>query len=75
MGLNLRRRFEATSALEMPMQPRSSVRDFVPMAFAGVMLVTAFAFAGHYIGRNADAHNAVIEDSLPLVTPTSALAT
>ncbi|MDE2447138.1 MAG: cell wall hydrolase, partial [Alphaproteobacteria bacterium] len=26
-------------------------------------------------GRSADAHNAVIEDSLPLVTPTSALAT
>ena len=57
------------------MHPKSSLRDFVPMAFAGVMLVTAFAFAGHYIGRNADAHNMATEDLSPLVMPRSALAT
>jgi spore germination cell wall hydrolase CwlJ-like protein len=74
-GLNRRRRFEANGSLELAAHPRSSVRDFVPMAFAGVMLVTAFAFAGHYVGRNADAHNAVIEDAVPLVMPTSALST
>jgi spore germination cell wall hydrolase CwlJ-like protein len=70
-----RRRFEELNSLEMPVQPKSQLRDLVPMAFAGVMLVTAFAFAGHYIGRNADAHNATVEDSVPLVMPTSALAT
>jgi spore germination cell wall hydrolase CwlJ-like protein len=73
--LQRRRRFEDLNYLENPVQPKSQLRDLVPMAFAGVMLVTAFAFAGHYIGRNADAHNATIEDSVPLVMPTSALAT
>jgi spore germination cell wall hydrolase CwlJ-like protein len=70
-----RRRFEELNSLEIPVQPKSQLRDLVPMAFAGVMLVTAFAFAGHYIGRNADAHNATVEDNIPLVMPTSALAT
>ncbi len=28
------------------------------MAFGGIMLMAAFAFAGHYLGRNAEAHNA-----------------
>jgi spore germination cell wall hydrolase CwlJ-like protein len=74
-GLQRRRRFEDLNYLEVPVQPKSQLRDLMPMAFAGVMLVTAFAFAGHYIGRNADAHNATIEDSVPLVMPTSALAT
>ena len=36
------------------------------------MLVTAFAFAGHYMGQNAVAHNALPGDRLePLVAPTS----
>ena len=74
-GLHRRRRFEDLNSLETAMHPKSSLREFVPMAFAGVMLVTAFAFAGHYIGRNADAHNAAIDESAPLVMPTSALAT
>ena len=74
-SLNKRRRFEDLDSLEIAAHPKSSIRDLVPMAFAGVMLVTAFAFAGHYIGRNADAHNAVVEDMAPLVMPTSALAT
>ena len=74
-SLNRRRQFENLNSLEIAAHPRSSIRDFVPMAFAGVMLVTAFAFAGHYIGRNADAHNASVGDLVPLVMPTSALAT
>ena len=74
-NLHRRRRFEDLNSLETAVHPRSTLRDFVPMAFAGVMLVTAFAFAGHYIGRNADAHNAAVEDMAPLVMPTSALAT
>ena len=73
--LQRRRRFEDLNSLENPVQPKSQLRDLVPMVFAGVMLVTAFAFAGHYIGRNADAHNATVEDTAPLVMPTSALAT
>ena len=74
-GLHRRRRSEDLNMLETAVHPKSAFRDFVPMAFAGVMLVTAFAFAGHYIGRNADAHNAAIEDMAPLVMPTTALAT
>jgi spore germination cell wall hydrolase CwlJ-like protein len=74
-GLQRRRRFEDLSYLEVPVQPKSQLRDLMPIAFAGVMLVTAFAFAGHYIGRNADAHNATAEEAVPLVMPTSALAT
>ena len=74
-SLRRQRRFEDNNSLETAVHPKSSLHDFVPMAFAGVMLVTAFAFAGHYIGRNADAHNAAVEDMAPLVMPTTALAT
>jgi hypothetical protein len=36
------------------------------MAFGGIMLMAAFAFAGHYLGRNAEAHNvAAIADLKP----------
>jgi spore germination cell wall hydrolase CwlJ-like protein len=55
--------------------PRQSFKDYVPYGVAGVMLVVSFAFAGHYIGRNADAHNVAFDEALPLVSPTSSLAT
>ena len=58
-----------------PVPARNGLREFVPFVFAGLMLVTAFAFAGHYIGRNASAHNATIDEIQPLISPTSALAT
>jgi spore germination cell wall hydrolase CwlJ-like protein len=35
------------------------------MAFGGVMLMAAFAFAGHYMGRNAEAHNAIAVNLKP----------
>jgi spore germination cell wall hydrolase CwlJ-like protein len=60
---------------EEPQVQRNGIMDYVPFVFAGVMLVTAFAFAGHYIGRNAQAHNASINEIQPLVVPTTALAT
>ena len=41
---------------------RTSVLSYVPYAFGGAMLVASFAFAGHYMGRNADAHDLVGED-------------
>jgi spore germination cell wall hydrolase CwlJ-like protein len=44
---------------------KSGWRDHVPMAFGGIMLMAAFAFAGHYIGRNAEAHNVVVADLKP----------
>lgn len=49
-----------------PLQPeeRSSVLGYVPYVFGGAMLVASFAFAGHYMGRNADAHGLILEDSL-----------
>ena len=37
---------------------RSALSEYGPMVFGGVMLVMAFAFAGHYMGQNAIAHNA-----------------
>jgi spore germination cell wall hydrolase CwlJ-like protein len=42
------------------------------MAFGGIVLVMAFAFAGHYMGQNAVAHNADPADVLENVSaPTS----
>ena len=60
---------------EEPVPVRNGLREFVPFVFAGLMLVTAFAFAGHYIGRNASAHNISIDEIQPLISPTSTLAT
>lgn len=60
---------------EEPVPVRNGVRDYVPFVFAGLMLITAFAVAGHYIGRNANAHNINIDDTQPLISPTSTLAT
>jgi len=37
---------------------RSFIGEYGPMVVGGVMLVLAFAFAGHYMGQNAVAHNA-----------------
>jgi spore germination cell wall hydrolase CwlJ-like protein len=41
------------------------------MGFGGVMLVMAFAFAGHYMGQNAIAHNAEPGDVLEVVSAPS----
>ena len=42
------------------------------MTFGGVMLIMAFAFAGHYMGQNAIAHNATPGETLePFVAPSS----
>ncbi len=53
-------------------EKRSSLVKAVPMLAGGSLLVLAFAFAGHYMGRNAEAHNAgptaVLE---PLSSPSS----
>jgi hypothetical protein len=58
-----------------PLQPeRSGALSYVPYAFGGAMLVASFAFAGHYMGRNADAHSLVAEDE-PLVAVTSPVST
>jgi spore germination cell wall hydrolase CwlJ-like protein len=46
------------------------------MAAGGVLLVLAFAFAGHYMGRNAIAHNAVPEAHFDaVVAPASTIVT
>ncbi len=60
---------------EEPVSERSGLREYVPFVFAGLMLVAAFAFAGHYIGRNASAHNISVDEFQPLISPTTALAT
>jgi spore germination cell wall hydrolase CwlJ-like protein len=41
------------------------------MAFGGLFLVMAFAFAGHYLGQNAVAHNADPDDVLESVASPS----
>lgn len=59
-----------------PLQPErssGSVLSYVPYAFGGAMLVASFAFAGHYMGRNADAHSLVLDD--PQTTITSPVST
>jgi spore germination cell wall hydrolase CwlJ-like protein len=53
-------------------EKRSALGEYGPMAFGGVMLVMAFAFAGHYMGQNAIAHNADAGQTLePVVAPSS----
>jgi hypothetical protein len=47
---------------------RSALAEYGPMAFGGVVLVMAFAFAGHYMGQNAVAHNADPNDVLESVS-------
>ncbi len=39
-------------------EKRSFLAEFGPMVVGGFLLVLAFAFAGHYMGQNAVAHNA-----------------
>jgi spore germination cell wall hydrolase CwlJ-like protein len=52
---------------------RSSVLSYAPYAFGGAMLIVSFAFAGHYMGRSADAHSLVVEEQQ--VTMTSPVST
>jgi spore germination cell wall hydrolase CwlJ-like protein len=46
-----------------PLEPeRISILRYVPYAFGGAMLIASFAVAGHYMGRNADAHGLPPDD-------------
>lgn len=45
---------------------RGRLREYAPVAFGGVLLVLSFAFAGHYMGKNAVAHNAIPDETLAL---------
>ena len=46
------------------------VQEYAPFVFGGVMLIAAFAFAGNYMGQNANARNAPPdEQELNLVSP------
>jgi spore germination cell wall hydrolase CwlJ-like protein len=57
---NRRSYASAYDAFELEQPPAKSVmRDLMPYVFGGAMLVAAFAFAGHQLGRNAIAHTAV----------------
>ncbi len=57
-------------------EKRGALREFGPMVFGGIMLVMAFAFAGHYMGQNAVAHNAIPGETLePAVAPVSNIVT
>ncbi|MCB1378864.1 MAG: cell wall hydrolase [Alphaproteobacteria bacterium] len=50
---------------------RGAVREYAPIAFGGAMLIVSFAFAGHYMGKNADAHNAMADESLSAIAAPS----
>ena len=52
-------------------EKRSFLAEFGPMVVGGVMLVLAFAFAGHYMGQNAVAHNADPGDMIESLSPPS----
>ena len=43
-------------------EQRSAFSEYSPIVVGGLMLVAAFAFAGHYIGSNASA-NTVAENA------------
>jgi hypothetical protein len=59
-----------------PRKDRGLVRDYGPFAFGGTMLVLAFAFAGHYMGQQAIAHNSAPNESLDaVVAPTTSIVT
>lgn len=53
-------------------QDNGGFRELAPYVFGGAMLVAAFAFAGHQLGRNADAHNAGPDIQVP-ATQTAAV--
>jgi hypothetical protein len=44
---------------------KGGLGDIAPYIFGGAMLVAAFAFAGHQLGRNAVAHNAGPDIEVP----------
>jgi spore germination cell wall hydrolase CwlJ-like protein len=55
-------------------EERNGVLSYVPYVFGGAMLVASFAFAGHYMGRNADAHGLIPEEAnIAVSSPVSTL--
>jgi spore germination cell wall hydrolase CwlJ-like protein len=69
------RRRQELQNYEAEQESQGFVSEYLPFVLAGLMLVAAFAFAGHYIGRNAQAHNMSTDEVMPLVMPTTTLAT
>jgi spore germination cell wall hydrolase CwlJ-like protein len=53
---------------------RGGFGDIAPYIFGGVMLVAAFAFAGHQLGRNAVAHNAAPDIEVPAALQSQQIA-
>ena len=56
--------------LDAPVES-GSLKDIAPYIFGGAMLVAAFAFAGHQIGRNAIASPAPADIEVPAVSKTT----
>jgi spore germination cell wall hydrolase CwlJ-like protein len=48
-----------------PVRRKGLVQEYAPYVFGGFMMVAAFAFAGHQIGRNASAHTALPDILVP----------
>jgi spore germination cell wall hydrolase CwlJ-like protein len=62
------------SYFDEPLEERSAFAEYSPIVVGGLMLVAAFAFAGHYIGSNASAHTAASMADLPVMPQTTTLA-
>ncbi len=54
-----------------PVRSSSGLKEIAPYVFGGAMLVAAFAFAGHQIGRNALASPAPADIEVPAATATT----
>ncbi len=72
-----RHRLEAPDILDEleVRERRTTLRELGPMAFGGVMLILAFAAAGHYMGQSAIAHNAGPDDIIPTIAPAASILT
>ncbi len=57
-----------------PVRRKGLFQEYSPYVFGGLMMVAAFAFAGHQIGRNASAHTAIPDILVPAEEQKSSLS-
>jgi spore germination cell wall hydrolase CwlJ-like protein len=63
-----RRSFDTPYHVELEAPEKGVLQDIAPYVFGGAMLVAAFAFAGHQLGRNTIAHNAGPDIEVPAMS-------
>jgi spore germination cell wall hydrolase CwlJ-like protein len=60
--------------MSQPVRRKGWVEEYAPYVFGGMMMVAAFAFAGHQIGRNASAHTSLPDILVPAEEQSSSLS-